>query len=187
MQWHDITYIGDLFGFCALAANGFWISQGGPSRRTTIKNLTHRLYISLTMNSTISKPSANKSSAKTPTPTSASETDSLRRRLQEAAVRQHRLAVEQRTERELQRRQAEWSAQVVQYMAAERRLQRLRQLAVQQVRSDNSLLLLAAAKLEVQRCTVGAREAVKLLAELSGTNIGGASIEKVSESNGVRC
>lgn len=101
-------------------------------------------------------------------------------------MRQHRIAVEQRTERELQRRQAEWSAQVMQYMEAEQRLQRLRQLAVQQVRSDNSLLLLAAAKLEVQRCSVGAREAVKLLAELSGTNIGGASIEKVSELDEVR-
>lgn len=140
----------------------------------------------MTMNSTISKPSANKSSTKAQAPTSTSETDSMRRRLQEAAVRQHRIAVEQRTERELQRRQAEWSAQVMQYMEAEQRLQRLRQLAVQQVRSDNSLLLLAAAKLEVQRCSVGAREAVKLLAELSGTNIGGASIEKVSELDEVR-
>lgn len=134
------------------------------------------------MNATINKTSSNKSSTKIPPSTCASETDRLRRRLQEAAVRQHRQAVEQRTERELQRRQAEWSDQVKQYMEALQRLQRLHQLAVQQVRSGNAVLLLTAAKLEVQRNTAGAREAVKQLAELSGTNIGSTSIEKVSKA-----
>lgn len=107
------------------------------------------------------------------------DADRLRLRLQQLAVRQRQAGVEQRVERERRRRLAEWSQLAGRYMAAERQLHAVRQLAVEQVRSDQLDGLLAGAKLEVQRHVGGVREAAAVLGRLAGTNISGASMEQV--------
>lgn len=113
-------------------------------------------------------------------PTTFAESDALRRRVQQIAVAQRFARAEQRIEAEKVRRLAEWSAASRQYMDTEREMDKLFTSTRQQVRSDHLGSLLAAAQLEIQRCVPSLQDAVQTLSSLTGTNISGASIQKVS-------